>query len=121
HREDYGFGWLVPAFVAFVVYDRWSRITAGVEACRAAGSARTTGWRRVSLAMLAGGALVGGALLFLLGAFYRAGAGPSHPGSLALSLGTAAIVLGLLFVNAPESPTPAPSLRTGFGADPRVQ
>ena len=40
--------------------------------------------------------------MFLLGAFYRAGAGPSHPGSLALAMGTSAIVLSLVFVNAPD-------------------
>ena len=33
-KEDYSFGWLVPAFVAFVIYDRWPRIRAAVAACR---------------------------------------------------------------------------------------
>ena len=27
-KEDYSFGWLVPLFTAYVVYDRWPLITA---------------------------------------------------------------------------------------------
>ena len=103
NREDYGFGWLVPMFVAFVVYDRWSKITESAKACSAAESPRAMGWQKWLLNFTVFGAMLGGALMFLLGAFYRAGAGPSHPGSLALSLGTGAIVLTLIFVNAPES------------------
>ncbi len=117
-REDYGFGWLVPAFVAFVVYDRWPRIGAAVQACREPGSPRAGGWRKGLMGTLVGGGMLGGALMFLLGAFYRAGAGPSHPGSLALSLGCGVIVLTLLWVNAPESPS---ARRAGFWEDARVQ
>lgn len=106
NREDYGFGWLVPVFVAYVVHDRWGRVTAAVEGCRAEGSARAAGWQAWLGNGVVYGAMLGGALMFLLGAFYRAGAGPSHPGSLALSLGTAAIGLSLLWANAPDSPSP---------------
>ncbi len=118
HREDYGFGWLVPAFVAFVVYDRWTKITAAVQLCGAADSPRVSGWRKWIMNTLVFGGMLGGALLFLLGAFYRAGAGPSHPGSLALSMGAAAIVLTLLWTNAPEAPSTKP---VGFWQDARVQ
>src|SRR5690606_34088544 len=76
NREDYGFGWLVPAFVTFVVYDRWPRISAAAAACRAENSPRATGGMKWLLTMAAGLAMLGGALMFLLGAFYRAGAGP---------------------------------------------
>ncbi|WP_324726134.1 exosortase/archaeosortase family protein [Actomonas aquatica] len=119
NREDYGFGWLVPAFVAFVVYDRWAKITVEVQACAATESPRVAGWRKWFMNTLVGSAMLCGALMFLLGAFYRAGAGPSHPGSLALSLGTGAIVLTLLFVNAPETTHARPA--TGFLDDPRVR
>jgi exosortase len=47
--------------------------------------------------------LLGGALFFLLGAFYRAGAGTSQPGTFALTLGMVAIVLPLIYFNAPDS------------------
>ncbi|MCF3651858.1 exosortase/archaeosortase family protein [Synoicihabitans lomoniglobus] len=118
NREDYGFGWLVPAFVAFVVHDRWSRITAAVTVCAAPASPRAAGWKRWLLNFVIYGGMLGGALLFLLGAFYRAGAGPSHPGSLALSMGAGAIALTLFFVNAPDAESSRPS---GIFDDARVR
>jgi Transmembrane exosortase (Exosortase_EpsH). len=101
-KEDYSFGWLVPAFVVFVVYDRWSRIVAAVMECRSAESARAEGAAKWVLRLGVGGMMTGGVLLFLLGAFYRAGAGASHPGTLAITMGASAIVLSLIFLNAPE-------------------
>jgi exosortase len=104
-KEDYGFGWLVPAFVAFVIYDRLPKIFAALKVCAEAGSPRATGTAKWVLGFLTYAALAGGALLFLVGALYRAGAGPSYPGTLALSLGTGALLLPLLFLNAPEAPS----------------
>ncbi|HYP17489.1 MAG TPA: exosortase/archaeosortase family protein [Opitutus sp.] len=103
-KEDYSFGWLVPAFAAFVVYDRWTRITAAAARCADPGSVRATGVAKWVLRAAVGFALCGGVLLFLLGAFYRAGAGASHPGTLAITLGASAIVLSLVFLNAPAAP-----------------
>lgn len=117
-REDYGFGWLVPLFVAFVVHDRWPKLTAAVVDCGAPDSPRAAGVKRWLLNLVVYGGLLGGALMFLLGAFYRAGAGASHPGSLALSMGTAAIMLGLVFTNAPEAPSTRPA---GLWEDARVR
>ncbi len=108
-KEDYGFGWLVPAFVGFVIHDRWPRITAAAAVCVAADSPRAGRGVALLLNLLAYGTMFGGAGLFLLGAFYRAGAGPSFPGTLAITLGAASLLLPLLFVNAPESP----SVRSG--------
>lgn len=108
NREDYGFGWLVPIFVGFVVRDRWPQIVAAAKACQANPSARMPGWLEVTMSVLVYGVMLGGALMFLLGAFYRAGAGPSNPGSLALSLGTGALVLSLIWINAPEAPAKRP-------------
>ncbi len=96
-KEDYSFGWLVPLFTAYVVYDRWTRIRSRLaEAGRSAPGPR---WARWTLNGLAGAGLVCGALFFLLGAFYRAGAGTSQPGTFALTSGMVAIVLTLLFFN----------------------
>jgi exosortase/archaeosortase family protein len=117
-KEDYGFGWLVPAFVAYVVHDRWPRIKAALAACAAPGSARADGGAKLMLMFLTYAALAGGALLFLVGALYRAGAGPSYPGTLALSLGTGALVLPLLFLNTPETPG---AVKSGLLADARVK
>ncbi|MBI5767745.1 MAG: archaeosortase/exosortase family protein, partial [Verrucomicrobia bacterium] len=101
-KEDYQFGWLVPALVGFVIYDRWPKILAALAACAAPGSPRVAGWRKWTLGTLVGLAMAFGALMFLLGSFYRAGAGTSQPGTLAITMGAVAILLTLLWVNAPE-------------------
>lgn len=121
-KEDYSFGWLVPAFVVFVVYDRWPRILAAVAACREPGSPRASGAAKWLLRGLVGAALAGGVLMFLLGAFYRAGAGTSQPGTLAITLGAVGIVLPLLFLNAPEAPVKTgPKEGASFFDDARVR
>ncbi len=117
-KEDYSFGWLVPVFVAFVVHDRWPKITAALAACAADGSPRASGWQKWLLRLVTGAALLFGALMFLLGSFYRAGAGTSQPGTLAITMGAIAILLPLLLLNAPESAAPAPG---GVFADARVR
>lgn len=117
-KEDYSFGWLVPAFVAFVVYDRWAKISAAAAACAAPGSPRAAGWRGALLGLLNGGLLVGGVLLFLLGALLRVSEGLSAPGTAALTLGACAITLGLLWLNAPA--VAAPGAAAGLRDDARV-
>ncbi len=97
-KEDYSFGWLVPLFTVYVVYDRWPEILTRLRAAGAGpASAR---WVRWTLNTAASLGLLGGALFFLLGAFYRAGAGTSQPGTFALTLGMVAIVLPLIYFNA---------------------
>lgn len=110
-KEDYSFGWLVPLFTAYAVYDRWPQIrTRLAEAALAAPAPRGVRW---TLNIVAGAGLVGGALFFLLGAFYRAGAGTSQPGTFALTAGMVAIVLPLVFFNVPVA---APEGASGAGA-----
>jgi exosortase len=122
-KEDYSFGWLVPAFVVFAIYDRWPRIVAAATACAAVGSPRVMGWRKWVLRVLVGVSLTLGAVFFLLGAFYRAGAGSSQPGTLAITLGMIGLLLPLLWLNSPE---PSATEERGGGgttsllADPRV-
>ena len=106
-KADYSFGWLVPAFVVFAIYDRWPRIVAAAAACAAGGSPRAAGWQKWVLRLLVGISLTLGAGFFLLGAFYRAGAGTSQPGTLAITLGMIGLLLPLLLMNAPESPAPS--------------
>lgn len=101
-KEDYGFGWLVPAFVGFVIHDRWLKITAAAAACAKPGGGRAGGFGAFLLHAFVYGAMLAGAGLFLIGAFYRAGAGASLPGTLAITVGSASLVLPLLFLNAPE-------------------
>ena len=100
-KEDYSFGWLVPLFVAYVVHDRWPQIAARVRDAEV--MAPSPKWARWTLNTAASLGLLGGALFFLLGAFYRAGAGTSQPGTFALTVGMVAIVLPLIFFNTPSS------------------
>jgi exosortase/archaeosortase family protein len=118
-KEDYGFGWLVPLFVAFVVYDRWPRIVAALRTCEMTGSPRVAGSGRLVLNILIYVMMTVGALLFLVGALYRAGAGSSYPGTLSLSLGMGAVLFPLLVLNAPE-PEGAP-VASGLWGDARVR
>ena len=101
-KEDYTFGWLVPLFTGYVVHDRWPQLIRRLQMAKA-GPARPR-WARVALNVSAGLALTFGALFFLLGAFYRAGAGMSQPGTFALTVGMVAIVLPLLYFNIPRCP-----------------
>ena len=117
-KPDYAFGWLVPFFVIFVVRDRWPRIVAAVQACGAEGSARASGAGAWLWRALAGAAVAGGVVLFLLGALLRASSGASQPATLALTLGAAAMALPLIFFCAPDSPSPA---ATVFFNDPRAR
>lgn len=105
-KQDYSFGWLVPLFVAFVVQDRWPKIGDALSACSACGAPRVAGVEGVVLDIFVALVLMSGAGMFLLGAFYRAGAGPSNPGTLAITLGMVAIVLPLIFIHAPRSNAP---------------
>ncbi|RME70796.1 MAG: exosortase/archaeosortase family protein, partial [Verrucomicrobia bacterium] len=102
-KEDYAFGYLVPAFVAYVVYDRWPRVRALAAAQPAV---IAPGWMRRVATVKAVVVLAGGLAFFAMGAFYRAGAGLSQPASLAMALGFAALSLSLVYLNGPES-TPA--------------
>ena len=98
-KADYSFGWLVPAFVVFAIHDRWPRIVAAAAACAAGGSPRAAGWQKWVLRLLVGISLTLGAGFFLLGAFYRAGAGTSQPGTLAITLGMIGLLLPLLLMS----------------------
>lgn len=108
-KEDYGFGWLVPIFVVFVVRERWPQILAALTACGVAGSPRAAGWRNWILRAALGVSLALGFLFFSLGALVRAGSGTTQPATLALTLGTAGILFPLFILSCPESASPQPA------------
>ena len=117
-KEDYSFGWLVPALVAFVVVDRWALVRAALASCASTGSERVQGWRANVLRVVVGLVAVTGAGFFLLGLIYRAGVGSSYPGTLAITLGMIGIVFPLLWWNAPMGE----SSRAGdFARDARLR
>jgi exosortase len=105
-KADYTFGWLVPAFVAYLVYDRWLKLQTILQ--RPGASPLPRGLHRLVLG-LAGAGFAGGLLIFLFGAIYRAGEGASQPGSLALAVGFSGVLLGMVYFSVPEgSATPNP-------------
>jgi len=117
-KEDYSFGWIVPLFVVYVVYDRWPAVLAALRVCTAAGSPRASGAAAWLLWTLVGLSLAGGTLSFLLGALLRAGSGTTQPATLAITVGMAGILLPLLFIAAPATAAPQPAR---WGADARVR
>lgn len=126
-REDYSFGYLVPMFVAVVVWDRWPQLTKllGIKTSKVnekptedVDSSTPVDSPRLSFDWVTGtlypffkwfipfgfyAGLVVGLLIFGLGAFYRAGAGPSHPGSLFIAVGAGMVVFALVYINLPDS------------------
>jgi exosortase/archaeosortase family protein len=97
-KADYAFGWLVPVFVIFVVADRWTRLSA---VFRVTGPSALPRWIQAALSIAMGGCLTLGLLFFLLGALYRASAGPTQPGSLAFAFGFAGTLVGMAYFNTP--------------------
>jgi len=108
-KEDYMFGWLVPVFVAYVIWERRAVVSALVADARPAVVARTS---ERFLDFTAGAVLAAGLAIFFLGAFYRAGAGSTQPGSLALAIGLSGVVVGLAYFGAPAG------LQVGEGGGP---
>jgi exosortase/archaeosortase family protein len=112
-RPDYAFGWLVPVFVVYVIIERWPKLQ---EIFRAAGPSPLPRRLRGALSGAAGLALGWGLAVFLLGAFYRAGAGATQPGSLALAIGFSGVLLGLIYFNVPDGRVGTGSPATGWRA-----
>ena len=98
-KPDYAFGWLVPAFVVFIVAERWRTIQGVLHPD---GPSPLPRGFRVAASILAGVAFALGLLVFIVGAAYRAGEGPSQPGSLALAFGFSGILLGMVYFNSTE-------------------
>lgn len=96
-HEDYRFGWLAPVFVAYALFRNRRTIRAELDTAR---TGRTGGPSRLAL-WSARFALGGGLVLFVFGALARANAGPSHPVTLAIAIGAAAMILSLVYLSAP--------------------
>jgi exosortase/archaeosortase family protein len=110
-KPDYAFGWLVPVFVVYVVVERWPKFR---EIFRRPGPSPLSRPTRIAISIAAGLALGWGLVVFLLGAFYRAGSGATQPGSLALAIGFSGVLLGLVYFNAPNGRVGENPLPTGW-------
>ncbi len=105
-REDYSFGYLVPLFVGYVLYDRWPRIQSYLVKGHAAdGDAEPSSWDRFVplLTGIAVAALCAGLALYMFGALLRSVTGPQNPTSLAIALGFVPIALCTLFLFSGQS------------------
>jgi exosortase/archaeosortase family protein len=97
-KDDYLFGWLVPVFVPYVLWERRATVAALIEGASAGDASQNL--ERLSN-LVATATLAVGLAIFFIGAFYRAGAGSTQPGSLTLAIGLVGVVIGLVYFGAP--------------------
>lgn len=106
-REDYSFGYLVPLFASYVIYDRWPVMRGylfkgGMKAeASAAPAADSVGLVRL-LEWAAMAVFCGALLLFAVGALLRSVTGPQNPASLAIAAGFAGLLLSMVFILSKE-------------------
>ena len=98
-KPDYTFGWLVPLFVSYLIVERWPRFR---QMFRTSAPSRLPSRLQGAISLVMGLVLGGGLCFFLLGAFYRAASGVSQPGSFAVALGFAGVLLGMIYFNVPD-------------------
>lgn len=109
NREDYSFGYLVPFFVGYVLFDRWPRIRSYLftgtapEAAAAEGPSPSAAsvWARI-LEYIAVAAFAASLLLFAVGALLRAATGPQNPASLAIAASLGGLTLSGVFIFAKQ-------------------
>jgi len=100
--EDYSFGYLVPIFVGYVVFDRWPKLKALLFG-ENEGHTDTpvTPLMRVTEVVMGMG-LVLSLLMYFFGGLILASQGATSQGSLMMAVGLGGIVLGLAFMVAKE-------------------
>lgn len=109
-REDYFFGFLVPLFVIYVIYERWGALQGLLagrghpdwekeEAPVVGGS--PVRWPDYFLNALAWAGLLGGGLIFLVGAFVVGTMGASGAGTFFITGGFCAMALSTIFLSTP--------------------
>ncbi len=107
NREDYSFGYLVPIFAAYVLYERWPIIRSYLFNSGAPGAPLpVSGGRDRTVQILewiAVAAFTSSLLLFGLGALLRAATGPQNPASLAIASSLSGLVLSGVFIFSKET------------------
>ena len=102
-RDEYAFGFIVPLFVAYILYERWPILSAALVGEKP-GIPEATTSRPVSkllqpsLTVLAIAMLAGGLLSFLAGVLYRGMEGQNLISSNFMAFGYANVVLGAAFL-----------------------
>jgi len=102
-REDYSFGFLVPLFTGYVLYERWPSIMGyffreGTEPL----PTRTELWTQL-FEWIAFAVFLGGIGLFAIGALLRSVTGPQNPASLAIAVGFSGLLLSTVFILSRQS------------------
>lgn len=112
NREDYSFGYLVPLFTIYVIYDRWPSIRSylfrgsGPEEEPAPSTQHTGCMALIEWAAYA--VFFCSLLLFSIGAILRAATGPQNPASLAIAGSFSGLMLSTVFIFAKERVDGAP-------------
>jgi exosortase/archaeosortase family protein len=106
-NDEYSFGYLVPLFVAYILYERWPEIQSylfrGVALREENGTdAPKRGLFTVLFEWIAVIGLLVGLGLFLIGGLLRSVSGPQNPASLAISMGFCGILLCGVFIFSKE-------------------
>ena len=109
-REDYSFGYLVPLFAMYVIYDRWAVIRSFLfrglpPEIPANHTPETQRGLTQFLEWLAVAGFLGGVGLYAVGALLRSVTGPQNPASLAIAGGFAALSLSTIFIMTKETPS----------------
>lgn len=101
HVEEYSFGYLVPLFIGYVLFERWPQIREGlVGQAEVEGAAGKAAW--ADAIALAG--LIASAFGIVAGALYRAAAGPENLAAMLVSFGLAGFILCIVFLGAGQLP-----------------
>ncbi len=96
-RDDFSFGYLVPFFIAYVVHDRWPQLKAillGEPGASAVSTTRSGQFYDTAAIFVVAGSL----LVFAIGGFLRAVAGPDTDPAFFLAAGLAGYVLAMGFL-----------------------
>ncbi len=103
-RDEYAFGFIVPLFVAYIIYDRWPQISKGLIGGQEETTHGRRGWAGLQIVLegIAFVMVLGGLFAFLLGALYRAMEGQNLITSNFLAFGFANILLGGAFLYSGE-------------------
>jgi exosortase len=102
-RDDYSFGYLVPLFALYVIYDRKEAILGFLTQVDSTPSSedKPNGLWICNLIALA--SFITGALLYLVGGLLRAATMPQNPATLAISMGFALLLLSSVFIFSSET------------------
>lgn len=107
NREDYSFGYLVPVFVAYVLYERWSIIRSYLFKGAAPDEEMPVPVKRDATVQVfewvAVAAFAASLLLFGIGALLRSATGPQNPASLAIAASLGCLVLSGVFIFSKET------------------